>query len=103
MKNNIEKKIQETDKKLKEFSITLKQLDLEYQQVLEELALTPEQLQEFVSPDQFSPIVWEMLQEEQKEWDERLNLELNNIRDPLNTQKAIEEKGHVQQHWLFVR
>ncbi len=104
IKENIESKIQKTEKRLSEFSISLKRLDQEYQELLKELGLTHEQLKEHVeNPSNFEVPIWEHLQNEKKMLDEKLNLELNSIVDPLKTQKSLAERGNVQQHWLFVR
>lgn len=101
---NIEEKFQRTERKLKELSITLQRLNDEYQQFLKDLALTPTQLKEYVNdPANFSPSIWEQLQDEKKKLDEKLNLELSNLRDPLKVKEIFSEKGKIQPHWLFVR
>lgn len=103
-KEKLEEKINQTERKLNEFSIRLKKLDQELKQILNELELTPEQLKNYVQdPDRFTPPVWEQLQAEKKKWDEKINLEINSLSDPLKTKKTISERGNVQQHWLFVR
>jgi len=100
----LEEKIHKTERKLIELSIHIQRLDREYKQLLEELALTPEQIKEFAeNPENFSPPIWEQLQKEKKLSEEKLNLALNNVRDANNTNKILSEKGKVQQHWLFVR
>jgi uncharacterized membrane-anchored protein YhcB (DUF1043 family) len=104
IKEKLEEKIQKTERKLNEVAISLKRLDREYQQLLEELALTPEQLSGYVeNPDNFSPPIWEYLQNEKKKLDEKLNLELSHVSDPLKTKKTFSERGNIQPHWLFVR
>lgn len=103
-KKNLEEKIRSTEQKLNTFSISLKRLEIEYQQLLEELALTPEQLKSYMeNPENFSPLIWEQLQNEKTKLDEKLNLELGSIPDPHKTKKTIAERGNIQQHWLFVR
>lgn len=103
-KEKLDEKVLKTQRKLNEFSIHLKRLDREYQQLLEELALTPEQLKNHIeNSENFSPAIWEQLQNEKKRLDEKLNLELNSIPDTLKTQNTTSERGNVQQHWLFVR
>ncbi len=104
LKENLEEKIQKTQLKMKELAISLEQLKFDYQKLVEELALSPEQLKEYVeNSENFSPPIWKQLQEEKKQLDEKLNLELNQVRDPLQIKKTFSEKGNVQQHWLFVR
>jgi hypothetical protein len=103
-KEKLEDKIHKTERKLNELSIILKRLDREYQELLKELSSTPEQLKEYVAnPDHFDPPIWEQLQNEKKIWDEKLNLELNSVPDPLKTKKTVSERASIQQHWLFVR
>jgi chromosome segregation ATPase len=104
VQEKLEEKIHRTERKLIELSLHIQRLNREYQQLLDDLALTPKQLQEFVdNPNNFSPVIWEQLQNEKKKLDERLNLELNNVHDANKTKAVYSEKGKVQQHWLFVR
>lgn len=104
VEEKLEDKIQRTEKKLKELSFHMQRLNRDYQQLLNDLALTPEQLKEFVEdPNNFSPLIWEQLQNEKKKLDEWLNLELNNVHDANKAKTVYSEKGKVQQHWLFVR
>ena len=104
VEEKIEDKIQKTEKKLLELSVILKRLDREYQKLLDEMELPPEQLKAYVeNSENFSPPIWEQLQNEKKKLDERLNLELSCIPDLSKTKKSLAEKGAVQQHWLYVR
>lgn len=100
----IEEKIQQTDKKLKEFSIALQRFNDHYQEWLDQLGLTAEELKEHANnPENFSPEIWQQLQEERKKGEEELAKQMNSVPDPLKTKKTLSERGHVQQHWLFVR
>lgn len=100
MKNNFQKK----EKNLSELLQTFEQLSREYQQLLEELGLTSEQLQTYIeNPKNFTPAFWQQLQNEKERLDEQLNIELSNFPDPFKTKKSFSERGAVQQHWLFVR
>jgi len=104
VEEKLETKIQKTERKLLEMSIILKRLDREYQKLLDEMALTPEQLKAYVeNPENFAPPIWEQLQNEKKMLDEKLNLELSCVPDLAKAKKTISERGTVQQHWLFVR
>lgn len=104
IEEKFEEKIHRTERKLIELSLHIQRLSREYQEILDELALTPDQLKEFAeNPDNFPPTVWEQLQKEKKQMHEKLDLDLNNIRDANKTKKTIAERGTVQQHWLFVR
>jgi len=100
----LENKIDKTEKKLLELSISLKRIDREYQKLMEEMALSPQELKEYVENEEnFSPPIWEQLQNEKKMLDEKLNLELNCVIDQDKTKKTITERGLIQKHWLFVR
>lgn len=104
VKENLEDKIHETKLKMKEISINLEHLDHTYQQLLKELAMTSEEVIAYTdNPDNFSPPIWEELQNEKKKLDEKLDLELSHLRDPLQAKKSYSERGTIQQHWIFVR
>lgn len=104
LEENLEEKIHRTEKKLKEFSITLSRLESDYQQILKDLNITPDQLANFSeNPEDYDQAEWEQLQDVKKKLDEKLNLELSRIYDPQKTKKTLSEKGTIQQHWLFVR
>lgn len=100
----LEAKINRADKKMRELTLNIQRLSREYEKFLDDLDLTPEQLKIFVeSPDSFSEQIRETLEIEKKKMGERLNLQLNNVRNANATQKTFSERGTVQQHWLFVR
>jgi len=104
IEEKLEDKIHRTERKLKELFLHLQRLDREYQTLLKELDTTPEQLQAFAeNPDNFSPALWEELQNAKKELEEKLKLKLDNVCDANKTKKTLSEKGKVQKHWLFVR
>lgn len=104
IEEKLEEKIHRTERKLMELSLHIQHLHHEYQEILNEFALTPEQIKEFAeNSENFPPPLWEQLQQEKKEMDEKLEQELNNVQDTSKTQKTISERGKVQQHWLFVR
>jgi hypothetical protein len=104
LEEKLEEKIQKTKLKMKELSLALERLNQEYQQLLDELASTPEQIKDYLeNSDNFTPPIWEMLQNEKKKLDDQLNLELSLVRDPLKLKKTFSEKGSIQNHWLFVR
>jgi chromosome segregation ATPase len=104
IEEKLEDKIHRTERKLLELSLHAQRLNLEYQQLLGEWALTSEQLKEFTeNPVNFSSAIWDQLQKEKKELEEKLNLQLNNVRNANKTQDILSEQGRIQQHWLFVR
>lgn len=100
----LETKIHRTERKLVELSVHIQRLNREYQEIIDELALAPDELKNFAeNPENFDPPIWEQLQQEKKQMDERLDLELNNVQDANKTKHTISERGKVQQHWLHVR
>lgn len=104
IKEKLETKIQRTQKKFLELSLHIQRLNREHQIILEEMDLTEEQLMEYAeNPNNFSPQVWEKLQQDKKEIEERLEFQLKNIPDPAKTENSYSQRGAVQQHWLFVR
>lgn len=104
VKEKLEEKINQTERKLRELSIRLERFDQEYQEILEELGVTPSELTDFASnSDNFPSSTWKELQKEKEQIDLKLNLELNNVRDANKTAKRATERGFIQQHWLFVR
>ena len=104
IKEKLEDKIHKTEKRLVELAIHRERLSNEHQELLKELALTSIELKDFAeNSENFTPPIWEKLQAEKKQIDERLNLELNNINDPNKTKKTTSERATIQQHWLFVR
>lgn len=104
LEQSLEEKFQTTQLKMQELTMGMEKLELEYQNLLEDLGLTAEQLQDYATnPDNFSQPIWEQLQNEKKQLDEKLNLNLNNVRDPLKVKKTLADRGHIQQHWIFVR
>lgn len=104
LEQNQEEKFQATQLKMQELTIGMEKLELDYQNLLEDLGLTSEQLQDYATnPDNFSQPIWEQLQNEKKLLDEKLNLNLKNIRDPLKVKKTMADSSHIQQHWIFVR
>ncbi|MCE2983325.1 MAG: hypothetical protein LW832_07140 [Parachlamydia sp.] len=97
-------KIEENQKKMAEMMINLDILKEEYQNLMKELGLTAEELKSFAkNSENFSPPIWEQLQNEKKEVEEKLDLALNNIPDPLKVRKTMDQKSAIQNHWLFVR
>lgn len=103
-KENLDQQLQQTMLKMKELAIKKEQLSHTYQQLLTDLGMTSEEVLTYTkNPDNFSPPIWEELQNEEKKLEEELNLELSLLRDPLKTKKSLSEQGMVKPHWIFVR
>ncbi|MFI5343428.1 MAG: hypothetical protein ACHQUC_04320 [Chlamydiales bacterium] len=95
---------EETERKLKEFSITSEKIDRECKSLLQDLSLTPQQLKEYMeNPDNFTPALWESLQNEKKKMEEMLKLQMSVVQDPKKTKKKYADRGRIKQNWLFVR
>lgn len=104
MQEEISKKIQASEKQMKEFSLSLERLNQEYQELLNDLELTPEQIKTNIeNPAYFSSEAREAIEQEQRKLDEKLNLALNNVKDLKKAEETFDTLKTIQQHWLFVR
>lgn len=102
-KDQPEEKLQNNERKIEELSIQFEALDREIHGLLQELNVTPEQLTQFVNTKQnFTDENWDQLQEEHKKMQEKLQVELQNIRNPQQMKKRYAER-FVGNNWLFVR
>lgn len=100
----LEQQIIKNDLSLQELLIRIDTLDREVKVLLDELKVTPEQITQFVSEkDNFTQENWNELQTQRKMLDEKLTLQLSNIRNPKKTSKTLSEKKHIAPHWIFVR
>ena len=98
-----EEQLKTNEKKIRELAIRLESLDKDTHSFLQELEVTPEQLTSFVSrKENFTEDNWESLQQQKKKLDEKLDIEIKNIRDPLKSKKALQSLN-IAQHWLHVR
>jgi hypothetical protein len=103
-KEKLEQRIEKMDLKLQELGIDLEYLDENFNQVLSNLNITSEELYTYIEdPKNFSPETQKKFEKERMQLDEKLNLALKNVKDPLKTKKTFSEKKEVQSHWLFVR
>lgn len=101
--DNFEEKLQGNEKKIRELSIRLEKLESDVSVFLKELEVTPDQLTAFISKkENFTEENWEELQKQKKQLDEKLDLQLKNVRDPLKIKKALGSLN-VGQHWLYVK
>lgn len=101
--DNVEEKISLNDKKIRELSIRLEKLDSDVSEFMAELEVTPEQLSSFISHKaNFTDNNWDQLQKHKKQLDEKLDVDIKNVRNPHKTKKALDSL-HVQRHWLHVR
>lgn len=96
--------IEKTQLRIKEISIRLDRLDREMDDVFSELGINPEQLHAYFQQSKhLSSTLEEEIHQERKRLDEKLELALQCIKDPLKLKKTFSERGSVKPHWLFVR
>lgn len=101
---NLEQGIKKNETLLKQLLIRVDSLDREIKMLIDELKVTPEQVSTYLSnPDNFTTENWEELQNERKALDEKLKRDLENIRNPSKTKKAMSDRSHVAPHWLYVK
>ena len=99
-----DKNYQTIDKQLKELTISMEALDRNYQDLLNHLSMTSEQLKSFMeNPANFTPEAWEELQQEKEKMEQMLKLQFSCIAKPQEVKKKYSERGSIQQNWLFVR
>ena len=89
---------------LQELLIRIDGLDRQVKAFMDELDICPKQISSYVNnPNNFTKENWEELEKQRKMLDEKLDLELRNIRNPKNTMNSYSARAGVQQHWIFVR
>lgn len=99
----IDEKFEKTQKKMQELEIRNTKLDRDAVDLLTELKVSAEQLSQYIDDkENFSKKNWDQLQKKKSEIEQKLETELNSVRNPLKTQKTLKERN-VNQHWLFVR
>jgi hypothetical protein len=100
---DLEKSIEDEQRKINELIIRNENLDLETDTFLKNLKVTPEQLSLFMAnKDNFTEENWERLQQEKEKREMKLETEIKNIRNPLKVKKTYSERK-IENHWLFVR
>lgn len=100
----IDKKMTQHEKKIKELSIQTETLEREFNQFLNEMKVTREQIRKFVgSKEYFTEENWEEIQKQQKELDQKLLVQLRNIQNPLKTKKTMAERKDITPQWLYVK
>jgi hypothetical protein len=104
LEENLKESIFETEKKLKEASINLERFDREYQTFLNDMGLTKEEIRNFTFDESNYPEKErEIILNEKKKIDARLDLESGSAFDRANVKKTLSEQAGIKPHWLFVR
>lgn len=98
-----EQQIQTRASKIQALQLQLENLDRQMEELLGELRVSPEQLSAFISKkENFTEENWAELVSQKKRLDDKLQRELDNIRNPLKTKRNYKSL-HVQRHWLHVK
>ncbi len=100
-------KIKKNVKRLQELLKLNSELDVKEKHLFEDLNLTPKQLTKFLNDKEtfcrsYDEESWEQLQTEKEKIDRKLVTDLQNIRNPQKTKKALESLN-VPRHGIFVR
>lgn len=103
LNSTLEEQIKKQEKRVQEIVIRMENLDRELDELFVDLKVTPEQLDTFISDkNNFTDENWEQLQNLRKVLEEKLQRELDNIRDPLKIKQTYSDRN-VGRHWIFVR
>lgn len=101
--DTLEQNTQRLDKKIKEMCIQSEKLDRDIENYFKENNINPVEVALYLeNKENFSDEEWEQIQEIRKTLDEKLNLNLANIKDPRKAKKSYNDRL-VQPHWLYVR
>jgi chromosome segregation ATPase len=100
---NLEEKAKQHELKLEALTLEFERLNQAVETFLDECQLTEEAVLRFNSTkEHFSEEAWEKLEQERKRLDEKLQKQLELIRNPHLAKKKYAERN-VAPHWLFVR
>lgn len=101
---NIDQKIKTNEKKIALYKMRFERYQKAFDQLHEETNTSLEELINFVeTPTNFEPHIWEYLEEYKANLENKLNQELENIRNPFKVEQSYAERRSIQNHWLFVR
>lgn len=99
-KDDLGKRIEANDKKLQELQAKIAELDRETEEVFEQLEVTPEQIEKFLSDkNNFSDSDWEEIQRQIAD----IEAKAISQRDIIKVRRAYKERSEIQRNWLFVR
>lgn len=101
--NHIEKQMEQQKFKFQELAIQFESLNVEIDRFFGQLDVSPEQLSCFLEKrEHFTERTWKELLKKRQELDQKLQRELDCIRNPLKT-KDNYQSLHVARHWIHVR
>lgn len=98
-----DQKLEQNNLKIKKIQSELESLDHKEEELLNSLNISSKQLTTFVNDEKnFNEENWNELSKQKIMFEERLNKEIGNIRNPGKLKKAYSSLN-VQRHWLKVR
>ena len=101
--HGIDENIEKIQKKIKELEIRNNKLDRDSIDLLTELKVSAEQLSQFIEDkENFSEKNWDQLQNQKKEIEQKLDTELNSVRNPLKSKETQKERN-IDHRWLYIR
>jgi hypothetical protein len=99
----LKQRIEKNGLAIQELAIRMENLDREIADFLKELKVTPEQLTAFVENEKnFTEANWKEVVKHKKAFEDKLQREIENIRNPSKTKKALAELN-IPRHWIAVR
>lgn len=102
-KEDLEQKIESNERKVLELEQQFAAIEAESAVFFETIDVTPEEVDNFVkNRDNFSDKEWEELKKQERQLQEILQREINNIRDPEKAKRHYKERD-IRPGWLFVR
>lgn len=103
-KEKLEERIIRTDKKLTQLQGKLQDWEKRYHQILDDAGIELQEVHQYMSHcEQHSPELWHQIQQERQLLDEKLSLELSDIRDHKKLDRTYAENKNIAAHWLYVR
>lgn len=103
LSSETERKLEQQKFKFQELAIQFESLNVEIDHFFDQLNISPEQLSYFLErKEHFSERTWKELLKRKKELDQKLQLQLDCIRNPLKTKDSYKSL-HVARHWLHVK
>ncbi len=101
--DSLEEKSRRNKQKLKELMIRNEKMDQDLDKLFNDYDINPDEVIDYLQKkENFTDKQWDEIGEAQQILDERLKVELKNVKDPRKTQQAQNDRL-VRPHWLYVR
>lgn len=99
----LEQQIKQHEIKFQELAIRVESINREVSEFFREWNICPDKVAAFVDrKENFTKIGWEEITKRKQELDNKLQRELNSIRNPIKIKRA-HSSLNVARHWLFVK